>query len=553
MARDLRIERYYPHRPPRVWSALTDSDAIATWLSASDFVPRVGCEFTLRTTRGPGFDGQVRCKVVTVDPPRTLVFTWEGGPVQTVVAVRLRPEGQGTRLTLVQSGFEGGRGYLASMFLAFWWDGAIRGASIPGASPPGMDPRLAVLGSAGALTALFAVLVVVPILFAPPPQNGADPGAGHEPRSAEKQGRDHRIAKAARANQEITAAEVATADDGNPYQDEPEELGVEPIAGVPASGVEITPLSEGHIYNPAFSFDGAYIAYEVHNDGSATLEYATVSPSPERTKIRIPGTPENPQSQAPSWHPAGTMLFEGSQKGKKSRVYYHKPGSGTAAELLSGREASGRLQWPLVREDGMVMAYVDDGDLRVRHTNSGEIDSLTETAASETSPAFAHDETLLFARVGDGLDIFSVGLGGQAEREIVGGPGDQTRPAMGEHRLVFFEKTALVWNLVSTKIGNRGLVLLEDVRLPHRAGPALSKGWVAAAHDAAEKSGSIALIAVDGSARFDIQIDGTAAGEPALITHGGRTLLAYTALPNKGADWRTLRIVDITDSVSRDG
>jgi len=553
MGRDLRIDRYYRHSPPEVWSALTDSDAIATWLAASDFVPEVGCEFTLQTTRGPGFDGHVQCKVVTVDPPRTLVFTWDGGPVHTVVAVRLRPEGQGTRLTLVQKGFEGGRGYLASMFLAIWWDGALRGAPLPNSGPSGPDPRLAFLGGASALTALIAALLIGPILLWPKPVPASSPEAGEPPRSADANGRDHRMAKADRAKQAITATDAALdfADEGDREPGDDAESQVL----VPATGLEIKPQEDGHIVNPVFSSDGKFIAYEVHYEGSSSLEIATVEPDPKRTPVHLPGAPsrEDVQAQAPSWHASGIVLFEATQAGRTSRIYYHQPGSGSAAEMFSFGELPARLEWPIAMPNGAFMAFTAEGQLGVRNTNTGEVALLTDGAPTVTGPTFGWDETLLFARIGDGLDIYSVGLEGQAEREIVGGPGDQTRPAKADNRLVFFEKTGRDWNLVSTQIGNRGLILLRDVRLPHRAAPAVSPDgtWVAGAHDDPSKSGSIALIRTDGTARFDVKVNGVGAGEPAMSVQNGRTLLAWTALPKKGADWRTLRIVDVTDSITR--
>ena len=78
MKRDLAFEVVYPHPVERVWRALTDRAALAEWPMANDFEPRVGHRFQFRTRPAPGFDGIVRCEVVTLEEPRRLAYTWQG-------------------------------------------------------------------------------------------------------------------------------------------------------------------------------------------------------------------------------------------------------------------------------------------------------------------------------------------------------------------------------------------------------------------------------------------------------------------------------------------
>jgi uncharacterized protein YndB with AHSA1/START domain len=101
----------------KVWRALTDRRAIAEWMMDNDFEPRVGHEFTLRTDPAPGFDGIVRCRVLELDAPRAMAWSWRGGPVDTVVRFTLEPVDGATRLRLVQTGFEGLRAVLVSRIL----------------------------------------------------------------------------------------------------------------------------------------------------------------------------------------------------------------------------------------------------------------------------------------------------------------------------------------------------------------------------------------------------------------------------------------------------
>jgi uncharacterized protein YndB with AHSA1/START domain len=121
MARTLRFEALYPHRPELVWTALTDPEAIGDWLMPNDFRPEVGHLFTFRTKPAPGFDGIVHCEVLAVEPPRRLSYSWKGGGIDTVVTYSLAAEGANTRLVMEQSGFKGLRGFMVSRILGSGW------------------------------------------------------------------------------------------------------------------------------------------------------------------------------------------------------------------------------------------------------------------------------------------------------------------------------------------------------------------------------------------------------------------------------------------------
>lgn len=112
------IDRTYPHPRERVWSALTTPETLARWLMPNDFAPIVGHEFTFRTDPGPGFDGIVRCRVLEVDEPHRLRFTWAGGPIDTIVTFELaETEGGATHLRMTQDGFTGAKAWLVSRIL----------------------------------------------------------------------------------------------------------------------------------------------------------------------------------------------------------------------------------------------------------------------------------------------------------------------------------------------------------------------------------------------------------------------------------------------------
>jgi uncharacterized protein YndB with AHSA1/START domain len=105
-------EVLYPHPIERVWRALTDSAALATWLMPNDFEPRVGHRFSFRVEReqAQSWSGVVECEVREVEAPRRVSYTWRSGDVlpETLVTFTLAAEAGGTRLRLEHSGFAAG-------------------------------------------------------------------------------------------------------------------------------------------------------------------------------------------------------------------------------------------------------------------------------------------------------------------------------------------------------------------------------------------------------------------------------------------------------------
>jgi uncharacterized protein YndB with AHSA1/START domain len=99
------LERDMPHAPEKVWRALTTGALIEDWLMANDFEPRVGHRFTLRTEPVGGWNGQIDCEVLAVEPPQTLSYTWASMGLESVVTFTVTPTAAGARLRMEQSGF----------------------------------------------------------------------------------------------------------------------------------------------------------------------------------------------------------------------------------------------------------------------------------------------------------------------------------------------------------------------------------------------------------------------------------------------------------------
>ena len=132
MPRSIVITEEYAHPPEAVWALLTQSDQIARWLMPNDFVPEVNRSFTLRTRPRPGFDGIVRCRVLELDPPKRMRWSWASGKFDSVVIFELLPTRAGTRLTLRHEGFRGAAQLLPWFIMRHGWAKKLK-VSLPAA------------------------------------------------------------------------------------------------------------------------------------------------------------------------------------------------------------------------------------------------------------------------------------------------------------------------------------------------------------------------------------------------------------------------------------
>ena len=98
--RSVVVEREIPHPPEKIWRALTQPHLIEEWLMKNDFKPVVGHDFNLRADWGA-----VDCRVVTVEPNKTLSYTWGAYGLESIVTWTLTPTSTGTHLRMEQAGF----------------------------------------------------------------------------------------------------------------------------------------------------------------------------------------------------------------------------------------------------------------------------------------------------------------------------------------------------------------------------------------------------------------------------------------------------------------
>jgi uncharacterized protein YndB with AHSA1/START domain len=106
-ARSVVVEREFAFPPEKLWRALTQPHLIEEWLMKNDFKPEVGHSFNLRGEWG----GVLDCKVLTVEPHKTLTYSWDFAHddaaynLRSVVTFTLTATDTGTHLRVEQTGF----------------------------------------------------------------------------------------------------------------------------------------------------------------------------------------------------------------------------------------------------------------------------------------------------------------------------------------------------------------------------------------------------------------------------------------------------------------
>ena len=112
----MQIERETVIAAPveRVWAVLTEAEHVGRWFSdaGADIELRPGGPIVMRWTE----HGTIRARIVDVEPPRRFSYRWVPIPEHwgeepddrnsTLVEFTLAAEGDGTRLKVVESGFD---------------------------------------------------------------------------------------------------------------------------------------------------------------------------------------------------------------------------------------------------------------------------------------------------------------------------------------------------------------------------------------------------------------------------------------------------------------
>ena len=124
MRKVVRKQRFYPVRIAELWHAITDPEALCRWFMQADFKAEVGYHFQFQDQPRGKWDGVLTGKVLAVDEPHHLAYTWKGEQMKHVTTVRwhLSASDGGTLVKLEHAGFEGINDIVIGFFHQFGWN-----------------------------------------------------------------------------------------------------------------------------------------------------------------------------------------------------------------------------------------------------------------------------------------------------------------------------------------------------------------------------------------------------------------------------------------------
>jgi uncharacterized protein YndB with AHSA1/START domain len=120
------LARELPHRPERVWHALTNPALLSRWFMECDrdlaSLP-IGGRFTLTDPNAKGWSGILDGELLERVAPERLVYRTaeRAGTSTTTLTWTLTSTEGGTRLHLHHAGWQGLRGFLTAQFLRMGW------------------------------------------------------------------------------------------------------------------------------------------------------------------------------------------------------------------------------------------------------------------------------------------------------------------------------------------------------------------------------------------------------------------------------------------------
>lgn len=113
--RSVVVERDIAHPAEKIWRALTQPQLIAEWLMNNDFELALDRPFKFSEDWG-----SIECKVLTIEPNRTLAYTWSAFGMDSTVTWTLTPTAAGTHLRMEQAGFGPGQDQAYQGATAAW-------------------------------------------------------------------------------------------------------------------------------------------------------------------------------------------------------------------------------------------------------------------------------------------------------------------------------------------------------------------------------------------------------------------------------------------------
>lgn len=234
-----------------------------------------------------------------------------------------------------------------------------------------------------------------------------------------------------------------------------------------AAGTTITLTTGGRNLNPAWSPDGARIAFASDRDGNLDLFVMNIDGT---GAVNVSQTPRTEDS--PSWSPDGQYLAFASDRSGDFEIYQMRA-DGTEVVRLTQSPTATDVQ-PVYAPDGLSLVYVSlrDGSTRLYRLDlvSGAETALTEGEGQDRFPAFSPDGTrLAFASNRTGAyELYELDLATGVVRQLTDSNAQNGSPAYSPDgtQLLFDSNRDGNYDLYRLTLANRGVTPLTRTERP---------------------------------------------------------------------------------------
>ena len=103
--RSVVMEKIFAHAPEKLWRAFTEPALLTQWLLSNNFPPEIDREFQFWNEPVGGWDGVIECKILALDPPQHVAYSWRALGLVSTVEFTLTARDGGTYLRMEHSGF----------------------------------------------------------------------------------------------------------------------------------------------------------------------------------------------------------------------------------------------------------------------------------------------------------------------------------------------------------------------------------------------------------------------------------------------------------------
>jgi Tol biopolymer transport system component len=327
-----------------------------------------------------------------------------------------------------------------------------------------------------------------------------------------------------------------------------------------ALATELSTPTYGHAISPRWSPKGDYLAWlvdQAENRLLYTVKMSNGNPTGAPVLVQAPGWSSSFNIytfyNAPLWYSYRDQMlilfFQFAGTSSIQRIYAYPQTGQAPTEFLLSTQVSGDITSPAINNQGTLVAFTTGtGKLGIFDFKANKVSIQSGFSAGMIrNPDFCDDgKPIVYSKVsGANEAIYSQVIGAAQEQKLAEAG---THPKCQSDQVAYYEPGQEGWDLAVVAIdGVKRKTVLENVRFHGRSFPEFTpdgKGLLGVVDKG--RGDELVVVEIESGNRKRMHFGEVGIEEPDLVVAGGRTLLAFSALPLNRADWRSIFTYDVT-------